>query len=294
MRALGEPVAALAYKNTQSPFSGLPHIPQHTRKVMSTEAMDTAEKELKEQLDGAVVFDVAYFDELPEDAVTKADDFAAMLINKHVWSAPYDNIFLVGPQDAGTLHVRKMGKDEYWLRIYLTVKMPKSGIPYPLPVYHCEVDLRHGIGGHYATLMDQELFTKFFPYLKWEDAPLYTKNAALRMLAIIAMLRSKSVRVYPGERTDKLNKQRAKHGKPPAFPINVVKLVPLRLVQRGDAAGGHHASPVPHWRRGHVREYAPEKFTDVAPCMVNVADPDTLPIKPTYLVGSLQEKKTRP
>lgn len=39
------------------------------------------------------------------------------------------------------------------------------------------------------------------------------------------------------------------------FVHTVVNITPERFIDRGDGAGGHHASPRLHWRRSHLRRY---------------------------------------
>lgn len=62
-----------------------------------------------------------------------------------------------------------------------------------------------------------------------------------------------------------MNSQRTKKGKQPLFSYWTLRL-PGNSASGN--AGGTHASPRVHLRRGHVRQYAPEKYTWVEACVV--------------------------
>ena len=77
-----------------------------------------------------------------------------------------------------------------------------------------------------------------------------------------------------------LNKARIKRGKLPLPDRYVVRLdFKHQQVQRGD---GTHASPRPHYRRGHVRTYASGEKTWVKACIV-AGTADTA-CAPTYVI----------
>ncbi len=256
---------------------------------MTAESAIATANRVRNSLDGTVVFDIAYYDELSDDALMKSMDFAMTLIEHKCFKLPYPNIMLAGPDNGGSLHIRETSPTTFDVDVYLSgVAEDKSR--FPMPLYFCTVDLSDGkIDGTYNRNGRRWVVEQYFPYLNYDDAAEDTRVSILRAVAIIAMMRSKSIRIIPGEDTTKLNKQRSLKGKPPAYPINIVKLVPFITIKRGDGKGGTHASPEPHWRRGHVREYKPGHWTDVAPAMVNVADPSTAPVKPTYLIGTVKE-----
>lgn len=69
------------------------------------------------------------------------------------------------------------------------------------------------------------------------------------------------------------NRKRARKGFPPLPTYTVVGTQNLRST-RGE--GGTHASPRPHFRRGHVRTLAEGKQTLVRPCIV-MAEPGAMP-----------------
>lgn len=67
--------------------------------------------------------------------------------------------------------------------------------------------------------------------------------------------------------SEKLNKRRIKNGKEKFSNYTIVKLKRSNY----DVSGAlkSHASPKPHWRRGHVRKYQNGKISPISPCLVN-------------------------
>jgi len=65
-----------------------------------------------------------------------------------------------------------------------------------------------------------------------------------------------------------LNKKRHASGKQPFFSYKVLELADGRKAQGGKTAGGHHASPRMHLRRGHLRQLD-RKVVWVRPAMIN-------------------------
>ena len=79
--------------------------------------------------------------------------------------------------------------------------------------------------------------------------------------------------------SEKLNRARKRSGKPlipPYERINAAPYVTAILARgkarRGEGLGGHHASPTPHIRMGHIRQYASGVRSFVRDTLVNVND----------------------
>lgn len=89
------------------------------------------------------------------------------------------------------------------------------------------------------------------------------------LCAFVALINSKSAEVVVRQASEKLNKSRAKKGKRPLPDVRYVD-VPRRQVG-GGGAGGSHASPRMHWRRGHFR-HLNDRVVPVSPCLVGVAE----------------------
>jgi hypothetical protein len=77
----------------------------------------------------------------------------------------------------------------------------------------------------------------------------------------------------------KLARAREKSGKPPIPPHEVVKtqgyvtaVIGRGRGVKGPAQGGHHASPIPHLRRGHIRNLASGQRTFIRDTLVNMND----------------------
>ena len=77
----------------------------------------------------------------------------------------------------------------------------------------------------------------------------------------------------------KLNKARLKNRREPIPPYDVVHSAPYvtaianrRSRARGEDQGGHHASPIPHLRIGHPREYASGRTIFIRDTLVNAGD----------------------
>jgi hypothetical protein len=80
--------------------------------------------------------------------------------------------------------------------------------------------------------------------------------------------------------SDKLQRARIKNGKPPIPPYDqvdsrlYVTAIQKRLSKgrKEPSKGGHHASPIGHIRRGHIREYADGTTTFVRDSLVNLSE----------------------
>lgn len=99
------------------------------------------------------------------------------------------------------------------------------------------------------------------------------------LMTALMILNTRNVERETVQAPEKLQRARKKSGKPliPSFDrVNTVPYVTAILARgrrrSGDDLGGHHASPMPHIRRGHVRVYATGQSTFIRDTLVNVAD----------------------
>lgn len=90
-------------------------------------------------------------------------------------------------------------------------------------------------------------------------------------ISALAALSSRGPEIRTLPAPAKLNKQRAKKGKPPLFEYRIVE-IPAWAKAKAEGLGGTHASPRLHWRRGHVRHLPAGSTTLVRPCLVGVAE----------------------
>lgn len=92
-------------------------------------------------------------------------------------------------------------------------------------------------------------------------------NAIVAMFtAIYGLLNMKQTITVDVPAPDKLNRKRERQGKEPISAMVQVKLDPKFQIR--SYQGGTHASPRPHWRRGHVRTLSSGKRVAVSPHMV--------------------------
>lgn len=95
-----------------------------------------------------------------------------------------------------------------------------------------------------------------------------SRTIGSEVIALTALLSFKRADIKTVTPSDKVQRARAKLGKEPLPEYHVVSLKLGEHVARGEYKGGSHASPVPHWRRGHVRQLNGRAIA-VSPCVVN-------------------------
>jgi hypothetical protein len=124
------------------------------------------------------------------------------------------------------------------------------------------------------------------------DGKLFTESEAERrargsnsldpLVTMLRLLADASIPVIPKPAPDKLNKARAKHGKTPIpahTHVNTKDYVAHFLQarhERHSAGQGHHASPMAHWRRAHLRTLASGRVVPVKSSKVNWRDNEEL------------------
>lgn len=96
-------------------------------------------------------------------------------------------------------------------------------------------------------------------------------NAYCRAISYVTMLMSRGVIKDFNPEPAKLNKKRAKKGKPLIKKSYTIKLC-TDVHKTENKNNGAHASPRPHWRRGHIRTMhrgtEKEFHIPIAPCLV--------------------------
>lgn len=101
-------------------------------------------------------------------------------------------------------------------------------------------------------------------------------------LSMILCTRGVPIRKEPAPA--KLNAKRARNGKPPLPAVTYVDTRAYLEAADRTARGGHHASPVPHLRRGHVRTYRDGSKTWVRSALVNCRSREELAPRDHYEV----------
>jgi hypothetical protein len=125
-------------------------------------------------------------------------------------------------------------------------------------------------------------------------------NLAEPVMAAMLLLATDGIPVERIEPPEKLNRARLKARKlaiPPHWRVDTAGYV-TALSARGrrarkEAGGGHHASPIPHIRRGHQRRYE-NKTIWIADALVNVRDPDAPLARSFYAVQRDKRQPVRP
>ena len=83
------------------------------------------------------------------------------------------------------------------------------------------------------------------------------------------ILATKNVGLRVEKASEKVNKKREKKGKPPYPAVTYVDVQRYMEAAARSATAGTHASPIPHLRRGHIRNYRNGGRSWVRPALVN-------------------------
>lgn len=94
------------------------------------------------------------------------------------------------------------------------------------------------------------------------------KEHRLVLSTFLSALNCSNVKRVEHKPEPKLQKARQKRGKHPLFSHWTLELAIPKSSPGNEKHNGTHASPRVHLRRGHPRQYAPEKWTWVQPCVV--------------------------
>ena len=128
----------------------------------------------------------------------------------------------------------------------------------------------HKRGGRWYYVCEvQSLVTpgKILLYQGWPELGVgFHTNQSYLVRAFLSAMNCTNVARTEHRQPDKLQKARTKRGKKSLFSYWTLELTRDRA--EGTQLGGTHSSPRLHLRRGHPRQYAPNKWTWVQPCAV--------------------------
>jgi hypothetical protein len=96
------------------------------------------------------------------------------------------------------------------------------------------------------------------------------EDAAFQLIGLLMILNTKGIRLERTEPTKSEQRKRRDQGKPPLKRVTHVDVRHYIEACKNADGGGTHASPVPHRRRGHIRQLPTGKQTWVRDCIVNV------------------------
>lgn len=98
------------------------------------------------------------------------------------------------------------------------------------------------------------------------------KQHKLVLSTFLSALNCSNIKRVEHKPEPKLQKARQKRGKQPLYSYWTLELSIPKTSLETVKLNGTHASPRVHLRRGHPRQYAPEKWTWVQPCVVGTGN----------------------
>lgn len=87
-----------------------------------------------------------------------------------------------------------------------------------------------------------------------------------------ALLMSKDIITETVLTPEKLNRQRAKKGRPPIGERHIVRIRPELRKRQGESGEDIRSSPSMHWRRGHFRQIREDFVVPVVPTIVGLSE----------------------
>lgn len=196
----------------------------------------------------AVCFDMGGCDDVPQLALIP--DLMLM---------PYPVTWLEGATADGLLGILACEYDDGPLSVAIFNKKP--GVPwYWIGVF----DIVHE--GHVDLRCQAR--ARFSEDESWNAGALeYASRAAGLLCRFIMALNCVNTKRVEHPAPKFMNQKRSAKGKQPLFSFWTLHL-PGPAANDGPPIGGTHASPRLHLRRGHIRQYAPGKYTWVEACVV--------------------------
>ncbi len=186
--------------------------------------------------------------------------FAGSLVSRNVFRLPYPSIVLktsVGGVEGGMwayMSEVSSGDISYWL--FMSFGQEMMFVPFSQGAFRCkDGDIAH---------VSETIFSQG----EDEEGLNFRYYAGYCMIGLIASLMSAGVSVQQIDYSAKLNKARAKKGKPPKPTKHVVTINPGARYVPSYAGDGLRKAPKPHWRRGHFRRLSLDRVVPVAPALV--------------------------
>jgi hypothetical protein len=122
---------------------------------------------------------------------------------------------------------------------------------------------------------------------KYKDRVQDIHDVVGTLIAICGFLNFKGLTKHETAIDAAINARRVAAGKKALHSYTTIRIDPDAENRRTNL-GGSHASPAPHWRRGHVRRLGEGRLTVVRPCIVN-STLDALPPPSNYIVRAPNE-----
>lgn len=205
-----------------------------------------------------------------EHPLQALEDFAIELIKEDLFRLPFDNCYFEWMYKGNVCSIlaQHLSGDYERVGVWTADTLDGKWGSAPPGRFNLTKLREHLVGG--GTLED-------YPLLGDEKYDKVYRSVMCEVLSCVALLASKGIEreaVPPEE----LNLKRVAQGRAPFPTYTIIHLSRYRAA-RG-IPHGTHASPIPHFRRGHVRTLSPDRKVIVRPHFV-MADPGSMP---TYKV----------
>ncbi len=193
-------------------------------------------------------FPICYFErEIPNNSKVPIVSMLALATTEETHERTREAFFPGKPE----IHI-------HWLGQTYTYSTTSKGwilMPYTIFIYEEE--------GELGIMLEADSYEVLAKTEQLKDGAVFDAGI---VCAFLKMLSCSNVRQEKIPAPVRLNKSRAKKGRPPIFEYHVLKVPgsPGTGVDRG----GSHASPRFHFRRGHVRKLSEERLTWVRDCAV--------------------------
>lgn len=190
-------------------------------------------------MDHSICFDMGSYGHSALDNIKPVESLA-VLPYWQCWFEIESDGSVIGTQAA------KQDDDSYVSAVFLRKGREWALIAY----YHTKIDVSDGVVCNLNS--EHDTFVTAFSFYPIRQ--------------FLTAMNCSNVRKVETLQPEKLQKARAKRGKKPLFSYWTLELKQDRA--EGESLGGTHSSPRLHLRRGHPRQYAPNKWTWVQPCVV--------------------------
>lgn len=210
--------------------------------------------------------------------------FGRDLLISGIFQLPFDVTFFCPPDEtkAGLIAVQ----NDDWLQIGIIenrrISSTRPGLTAVLPSMIINLNLKKTTADGIPEISSRIAFPNLARAFEEEgtDVNKLIFRAIDFVLGTTALLGSKSTIKVDDPAPERLNKARAHKGKPA-----IGRTITIRLDRHGQVErNGTHASPIPHWRRGHIRRLSSGKMTPVPPTLVNWSLGDKKPDPKDYII----------
>lgn len=238
----------------------------------------------------AIQFDFGDVTPIPDEEWIEMQNYAGELIDEGLFRLPFNRCFYsfkVNNVD-NSICVEQHG-DKLWF--LMTVGMGHMSI-FAVMVYCVSLEPSGGknwINIENVVSLPHPLARRFFQEKGAKVASEMFGNmisdGARSFLSLTMMLSAHGVEQIVAPPPHKLNKARARAGKP---PIGEIREIIIRQGKKTYSVSGQesglHASRRLHWRRGHLRKLPSGKVTNVRPCLVGSVGEAR---QPSYVVEAI-------